>query len=421
MNESPLVSICCFTYNHAEFIRDALDGFMMQRVNFGFEICIFDDASTDDTQKIIREYCDEYPKIFRLCFHKNNLFGTKQWLDSFYEFRSQFKGKYVALCEGDDYWTDPNKLEIQVSFLETHPEYVITAHNAKWKDCETGEERAYSTYEDDITIQAKDVVRNGSGRFPTASFVMRKDMYLMLDESFPMCDVGDWPLQLYAITKGRFYYFNRVMSVYRHMHKGSWSKNVTCDVGKMIIHRLGMIKFIREYDLYTEFRFSDDLEYPLDGYFYSCVYANTVSITEERYQSLLLKSAENDCCLRKVVDNIIDIRALIKDDSCIPHRLQELKGKNLYIFGMGEYSKILTRKMNKAGIPFKGYIVSQYNQSRSFEGLGESSIWTVCNLPDDIENSIVLLALHHKWKNEIMTVLCDCGIKEYVAPFWRED
>ena len=121
--EIPLVSISCITYNHEPYIAQSLDGFLMQKTSFPFEVLIHDDASTDRTADIIREYEKKFPKIIKPIYQKENQYskGNRSILASFVYPRA--KGKYIALCEGDDYWIDENKLQIQVDFLESNPEY----------------------------------------------------------------------------------------------------------------------------------------------------------------------------------------------------------------------------------------------------------------------------------------------------------
>ena len=123
-----LVSVCCMTYNHVSFIRQCLDGFMMQKCSFNFEVLIHDDASTDGTQNIIQEYVTRYPDIIKPIYQKENQYSKGIDPNVKYNF-SRAKGKYIAMCEGDDYWTDPYKLQKQVDFLESHPDYVMCSHN----------------------------------------------------------------------------------------------------------------------------------------------------------------------------------------------------------------------------------------------------------------------------------------------------
>ena len=133
----PLVSICCITYNHKEYIRECLEGFLMQKTNFPFEILIHDDASTDGTIDIIKEYQTKYPDIIKPYFEIENCYSQgKSFTVSNY---SRVQGKYVALCEGDDYWIDPKKLQKQVDFLEAHPHFSAYFHKVKTFTQTTGE------------------------------------------------------------------------------------------------------------------------------------------------------------------------------------------------------------------------------------------------------------------------------------------
>ena len=139
---NPIVSICCLTYNHAPFIRKALDGFLMQEPPTSvskdepwYEILIHDDASTDGTDAIIKEYAAKYPdRIFPLYEEINQYsHGGKGKMDLFNY--NRVRGKYVAYCEGDDYWTDSQKLQKQVDFMESHSDYSICFHDFVVHDC----------------------------------------------------------------------------------------------------------------------------------------------------------------------------------------------------------------------------------------------------------------------------------------------
>lgn len=126
-NESIIVSIRCTAYNHEKYIRETLEGFIMQKTNFRFEAIVHDDASTDNTADIIREYAEKYPDIIKPIYETENQYSKKN--DSLLRIMNEAsKGKYITMCEGDDYWTDPYKLQKQVDFLEAHPDYVLCSH-----------------------------------------------------------------------------------------------------------------------------------------------------------------------------------------------------------------------------------------------------------------------------------------------------
>ena len=125
--DNELVSIHCMAYNHAIYIKDCLDGFVKQKTNFPFAAYVGDDCSTDGTTEIIKEYEAKYPDIIKGIYHNKN---TKAQVN-FFDILKQCKGKYLIFCEGDDYWTDENKLQKQVDFMEQNPDYSICFHPVK--------------------------------------------------------------------------------------------------------------------------------------------------------------------------------------------------------------------------------------------------------------------------------------------------
>lgn len=127
-HEKPLVSILCACYNHESFIEDALNGFLMQRTDFPFEVIINDDASTDGSVEIINKYARLYPKIIKPILQTENQYG--KGIKAFFFTSGEAKGKYFALCEGDDYWLDETKLQAQADFLDEHPSFSLCGHDA---------------------------------------------------------------------------------------------------------------------------------------------------------------------------------------------------------------------------------------------------------------------------------------------------
>lgn len=172
--EQPTVTVWCLTYNQKEFIKDALDGFVMQKTSFSFEVIVHDDASTDGTTDIIYEYAKKYPDIIKPMIETENQWqkgGLKHIIGIMNE--KHRRGKYIAFCEGDDYWTDPLKLQRQVDFLDNHADYSMCFHSAKkkyetdtiaWIDCENIQDKDYD---------ATDIFINWT--VPTASVLCRKE------------------------------------------------------------------------------------------------------------------------------------------------------------------------------------------------------------------------------------------------------
>lgn len=217
-----MLSVICITYNHADFIEDALKGFLIQKTNFKFEVIIHDDASNDGTIDIIKKYQSMYPDIIKPIFEEENQYNKVTSVTSIAV--AQAKGKYIAICEGDDYWIDPNKLQMQVDFLEKHPDYSYTFHNAKmiWADGSLYRKHFLPNYKvlkavawknKDRTYSVNDVIELGF--IPTASVVTYKKHW---ENRVFFCDdaiCGDLPLRLYLALQGKAYYFNKNMSAYR--------------------------------------------------------------------------------------------------------------------------------------------------------------------------------------------------------------
>lgn len=213
--DEPLISIVCTSYNHELFIRDALNGFFGQITKYPFEVIIHDDASTDDTQEIIKEYVDKYPKIIKPILQLEN-----QWMEKGISGTTKFafpaaRGKYIAWCEGDDYWTDPFKLQKQVDFLEANPDYVLCFHNADYL-FQNGIKMLFSEKFNFLKLKNVftriDLFRE-RWFIPTASIVFRKNA-LIADF---LKDVYSVDSTLYLVLShfGRFYYIADSMSIYR--------------------------------------------------------------------------------------------------------------------------------------------------------------------------------------------------------------
>ena len=139
MPETPVVSVCCLSYNHADFISQCLDGILMQETTFPIEILIHDDASTDGTEDIIKQYTALHPDIIFPLYETENRYsnGYKGKMDIVFNY-PRARGKYIAYCECDDYWTDPHKLQKQVDFMESHPDYSVCFHRCQHLNSKTG-------------------------------------------------------------------------------------------------------------------------------------------------------------------------------------------------------------------------------------------------------------------------------------------
>ena len=215
---NPLVSIACITYNHAPFIRQCLEGFVMQQTNFDFEIVIHDDASTDGTRDIILEYCSKYPNLFRPILQENNRYKEGKGILARFVF-PECKGKYIALCEGDDYWTDHLKLQKQVDILNSDSSVTICAHNAFNYDVSNNLVSLFNNRINNEYYSIENIIEE-DWFIPTASIMCRRDILLSRYYNIQIQN-GDYYLLLIMLIGGeKLYYSGDVMSVYRRHFAG---------------------------------------------------------------------------------------------------------------------------------------------------------------------------------------------------------
>lgn len=218
-----LVSICCITYNQVLYIRDALDGFLKQKTDFDYEVLIHDDASTDGTADVIREYAARYPDLIKPLLQAENQYSLGNTnVSGLFNF-PRARGRYIAMCEGDDYWTDENKLQLQADYMETHPECALCFHSAEVEVLERAvTERMMRPYRGDRIVSSEEMIGKKSG-YPTASLFFRAEMVKALPEFYNQAPLADIPLQLIAAARGFGFYLDRPMCVYRLGGAASWT------------------------------------------------------------------------------------------------------------------------------------------------------------------------------------------------------
>ena len=255
-NNIPLVSVCCLAFNHEKYIRKTFEGIFSQKVNFEFEIIVHDDASTDNTRKIIDEFDIKYPGIIKKLYQKENQYS--KGINPYHTYiRPQIRGKYVADCECDDYWTDDHKLQKQIDFLEHNLEFSICGHSFKTVD--SNEKLLFydgRKGRGDHIISIEDTILNHA--MPqTASMVYRAELIHDEPEFFRKLKVGDYPLRVYMALKGKFYYLDSTMSCYRRHGGDSWTTSVNKNIKELEIHLNKVMIFLDELDKYTDYRYLD--------------------------------------------------------------------------------------------------------------------------------------------------------------------
>jgi glycosyltransferase involved in cell wall biosynthesis len=225
----PLLSVCLITYNHVNFIKQAIDGVLMQKVDFPWELIIADDFSTDGTREIVLEYKNKYPDLIKLILQEKNVGAAQNFIDLI----TAPKSKYIAYFEGDDYWTDPLKLQKQVDFLETNPDFAICFHNVAIINEDYPERNRLNN--DDLTpeISTLDNLLEGNNYIATCSAVIKTNLIQNLPDWFTSLPFGDYGLYLIAARHGKIKYINEIMSVYRihqggiHGHLGNSDKGMS--------------------------------------------------------------------------------------------------------------------------------------------------------------------------------------------------
>ena len=242
------VLVECCTYNQSQYIEDALKGFVMQQTNFPFLCCIFDDASTDGAQKVLKRWVENHCESEKVevynhpltvilmapdkdnpnCIYAIHLQKVNTWrkpekieMVAYWEKQSE----YISLCEGDDYWIDPFKLQKQVDFMETHHDYSLCFHNYTqlWPD---GSRILISkNISNPLNCSINDAILSGGGYMATNSMLFRTK-YIKNYPLWATIGAGDFPLMLILFHLGKVAHLNIVGSVYRVNSIGSWSENM---------------------------------------------------------------------------------------------------------------------------------------------------------------------------------------------------
>lgn len=228
MSGTPRVIIRCLVYNHEPYLRDCLEGFVMQRTNFPFKAVVHDDCSTDGSAAIIREYAEKYPDIIEPIYETENQYSKKDGsLGRIMDAATLGRSKYIAVCEGDDYWTDPLKLQKQVDYMDAHPECSMVCTNAMVEWGGTLKESKgcpWATPTKTGVLSLEDLVLLNGAYVFTCTILYRQNLKCDMPELARRCKVGDYPLQIFAALRGYVYYYNEVTAIYRYCRPGSWTE-----------------------------------------------------------------------------------------------------------------------------------------------------------------------------------------------------
>lgn len=343
------VSIICITYNQKDYLRQALESMLSQQTDFKFEIILHDDVSTDGTKEIIHEYEAKYPGIIKAIYEKENQYSKGvDFVASM--IKETARGEYIAFCEGDDFWTDDRKLQLQYEALETHPECDMCACRGVTVTedglDEISEIRPYSC---DSILSVEDVIKGGGQYLVTAGLFFRKKMY---EDMLPFEKIIslDYAQQIKGALRGGIYYLDRKMAVYRRYAAGSWTNNVLKKNDQLKKQWDKEIALLKQLDIDTNRCYHNAIEERLKSY---------IPFEDQLYQH------------KKEIDTL----------------LNSLSGK-CYIWGRGRRGSSLEGYFSKENILIQGVcdvINTEIGQHTEYDNI-------ICHTNDVLEEADVIFA-----------------------------
>jgi len=234
----PLVSICCPVYNHETYIQSAIDSFLSQITTFSFEILIHDDASTDTSPQIIQKYQQKYPNLIKPIFQNENQYSQGKKITPI--LAKVAKGEYIAICEGDDYWIDPKKIQKQIDALMKNPDCDLAFHPCHtFLDSDPKINTVHNNYYTSIkVIDVEDVILGGGGFCPSAALLIKKSIFDQLPDWFNSTHAGDYYLQVFGALNGGALFLPDIMSAYRHSRPDSLTTTIRTYDSKKILSLL---------------------------------------------------------------------------------------------------------------------------------------------------------------------------------------
>jgi len=257
------VTVYCLVYNHEKFLRDCLEGFVNQKTNFRFKVIVHDDASTDNSADIIREYAEKYPEIIEPIYQTENQYSKGVKIVPTYIY-PRMEGKYIAICEGDDFWNDENKLQRQYDALEENPDIHFCVCRVR-EIAEDGTPLGFSKPQDkrlkNGRVPAELVVQTNAEtcyQFQTSGYFFRKDTYDKYIEKkyiyYVKCNMGDIQLVLYFSHLSDTYFIDEELSSHRNTNS-NWSADLRANPEKKLRTFVDGERIYRNFDRYTNKRF----------------------------------------------------------------------------------------------------------------------------------------------------------------------
>lgn len=262
-----MASIHCITYNHENYIADAIESFLMQKTDFPIEILIHDDASTDRTPEIIKQYESKYPDLIKPIYQTENQYSKGVKVGRFN--RERAKGKYIAICEGDDYWTDPYKLQKQVDYMEKHTECSLCVHAGYRVSPEKIKMKPHiRPNRGNKIFTVEEVIEGYGGLFATNSILYPAVFGKNRPDFQENAPVGDYPLVIYLALQGTVYYIDEFMSAHRVGVKDSWSSMMSLSIERRVAHYYKIMDMLDEINKYTEYKYDNAIKKTKKRYYF---------------------------------------------------------------------------------------------------------------------------------------------------------
>lgn len=266
-NRDVFVTVEMITYDQEDVIAQALDSVLIQEVDFRYQIVIGEDCSTDSTREILLGYKERYPDKITLVLHDKNV-GMRNNSRSVSKRSEQINSKYIALLEGDDYWTDPKKLQIQVDAMENNPDCHLSFHAAEIRHGDDKHGKVVARHADGNGVyKTSEVILGGGGFCPTVSIIYRRDLRTSLPDFYYEVPAGDYLLQILGSLHGGILYVDRVMAVYRKGIEGSWSSFMQ-DIEKRERFVEDSLKALDDLNLFLEKKYDDEIQQRVANLYY---------------------------------------------------------------------------------------------------------------------------------------------------------
>ena len=364
------VSIICITYNQEAYLRKAIESMLSQKTSFKYEIILHDDVSTDGTKEIIQEYEKSYPDIIRAIYESENQYS--KGIDFVKDIiKNVAKGDYIALCEGDDFWIDDKKLQLQFEALEAHLDCdMCSCYGVTVTEDGTKEVSDIRPQEFDGILPVEDVIKGGGQYLVTAGLFFRKSMYdniLPFENVIPL----DYAQQIKGALRGGIYYLDRKMAVYRRYATGSWTNNVLKKKAQLEKQWAKEIALLRQLDIDTS------------GCYHKAI--------EERLKSYIPFGEQLDSH-KGEIDNL----------------LSSVSGK-IYIWGRGRRGSSLEEYLKKQNTEVQGIcdvINTEIGQCTDYGN-------TICHTDEVLESADVILTSNHYAYVDLCKLNLDCKIIDF--------